>query len=126
ERRLLRTAERWDWSVTRGEQAVRARRCDRREHGEAERAAHHERGIHNSRGQTGVLWFDVAHGRQQERIERDAAAEAEEHHRHENIHGEAPVHGRTGEEEQAGDEETEAPDERRLEAELHYQAIGEE
>jgi hypothetical protein len=59
-------------AVAGAEQAVGAGSS---EAGEAERAAHHESSVDNSRGEPGFLWRDVAHGGEQQRVERDAGAE---------------------------------------------------
>src|SRR5581483_6241391 len=66
----------------RGARAVAgARRGSAREHGETERAAHHERGVRDPRGEPGVLRLDIAHRGHQHRVEREAAADPDQHHR---------------------------------------------
>ena len=52
-----------------------ARRRDAREHGEAERAAHHERGVDDARREARLLRLHLTHRGEQHRVERDAGAE---------------------------------------------------
>ena len=68
---------------------------------QAERAAHHERGVDDARGQAGFARLDVAHGGQQHRVEGDAGAEAEQDHAREHVGDEAPVDRRPREEQRA-------------------------
>ena len=76
-------------------------RGEAREHREAERAAHHERGVDDARGEARVALVDAAHRREQQRIEGDAGAEAEQQHARQHVDDEAAVDRRAREERQA-------------------------
>ena len=54
------------------------RRREAGEHREAERAAHHERGVHDARREAGVARLDVTHRGQEHRVERHAGTEPEQ------------------------------------------------
>src|SRR6266699_470867 len=85
---MVAIVESCDVSSAGGEQAVRARGGKAGENREAKRSAHHERGIDDPRGQTGVALRDIIQSGQQQRIERDTPAQSEQNHAWENIHHE--------------------------------------
>ena len=65
--------------------------ASRRSGGEAERTTHHEGGIDDARGEAQLALLDVAHRRQQHRVEGETDAEAEKHHARQDVHHEIAV-----------------------------------
>ena len=90
----------------------RAARCgarrEAREHGQAERAAHHERGVDDAGGEPGLLGRDVAHRGEQHRVHRHPDADAEHEHRGQHVGDEAAVDRRAGEQHEAERDEAHA------------------
>ena len=99
----------------------RARRGEAREDGEAERAAHHERRVDDARREPRLLRRDVAHGREQHGVERDAGPEAEQDHRRQHVDQHVPVDRRAGEQHQADRREHEAGRERHPDPEAQHE-----
>ena len=58
--------------------------------GETQRAAHHERGVDDSRGKAGFSRRNVAHSSKQHRVERHAGAKSKQDHTWEHICDEVP------------------------------------
>ena len=81
--------------------AAGMRRRQAREHRQAERAAHHERGVDDSRGESRLALVDIAHRRQQQGVEGDSGAEAEQQHAGQHVDSEAAVDRRAREQGQA-------------------------
>src|SRR5213076_1862240 len=69
EREVVATGERRELAAARGEQSVGPRGGEAREHGEPECAAHHERGVDDARGEPRLALLNVAHCREQYRVE---------------------------------------------------------
>ena len=72
ERQVIAAGERGQVPVPGAEQRAGARGGEACEDRQAERAAHHERGVDDPRGEARLLRRDVAHGGEQHRIEADA------------------------------------------------------
>ena len=89
-------------STPAGEHRIRARGGEAREHREPERAAHHERGVDDAGGEAGFARAHVAHRAQQQRVERDAGADAEQHHAGQHVDEESAVERRAREQREAG------------------------
>jgi hypothetical protein len=93
------------------------RRREAREHRQAERAAHHERGVDDARREARLALVDAAHRREQQRVEGDAGAEAEQQHAGQHVDDEAAVDRRAREQRQAERGAGQAADERPADAE---------
>ena len=74
-------------------QAVRASGGEAGQDGETQCAAHHERGVDDSRSQPGVLRRNVTQSGQQHRVEGHARAQSKQSHAWEHICGEVPTNG---------------------------------
>ena len=119
ERRVVAVDERGQGAVV-----ARAGRGDARQDRQPERAAHHERGVDDARGDTRVLGRDVAHRGEQERVHRHPDPEAENDHARQHVDGEAAVDRRAREEREAERDEPHPQDERRLDAEAQHELGG--
>ena len=102
------------------EQPVGARGGEAGEDREAERPAHHERGVDDSRGEAGLALGHVAHGGEQHGVHGHAAADAEQRHAGEHVEGEAAVYRRQREQRESRGREREAGRERHADAEAHH------
>src|SRR5712672_743762 len=87
---------------------------------EAERPAHHERGVDDARGEAGFALLDVAHGDEQHRVHRHAAADSKQRHAGQHVEGEAALDRRQREERESGRREQKARRERQARAEAHH------
>src|SRR5688500_13336845 len=80
ERCVVAADERDEGAVAGSEQRVRAGSGKAGQDRQAERAAHHERGVDDPGREPGFVRLDVAHGGQEHRVERHSGAEAEQDH----------------------------------------------
>ena len=122
---MVAPVQRGHGAVAAGAEAVGARRSDAREGGEAERAAHHEGGVDDARGEARLLRGDVAHRREQQWVEGDPGADPEQDHRRQDVDEVAPVDRRVREEHEPGRCERQPDAERRPDAEAHHELRGE-
>ena len=102
-----------------GQQAGRASGSEAGEDRQAERPAHHERGIDDSRGQAGFSWRNIAHGGKQHRVEGDTAPQSEQDHVREHIDDKVPVDRCSREEHESAGGKQQPGREWRLDAEPH-------
>ena len=103
------------------EQAVGARGGEAGEDGEPECSAHHERRVDDARGEPSLALLDVAHCREQHRIERRSRAEAEQDHAREDVDDEAPADRRPREEREPDGREQQPDSEGRPDPEPHHE-----
>ena len=102
-----------------GQQVGRASGSKAGEDRQAERPAHHERGIDDSRGQAGFSWRNVAHGGKQHRVEGDAARQSEQDHVREHIDDKVPIDRCSREEHESDGGQQQPGSEWGLDAEPH-------
>ena len=89
ERGVVAACERLERAFAGRGERFRPGRGQAGEDGEAECAAHHERGVHDARREAGVARLDVAHRGQEHRVERHSGTEPEQDHAREHVHDEA-------------------------------------
>ena len=94
---MVAAVQRRDRALAGRLEAVRAGGGDAREHGEPERAAHHERGVDDAGGEARLGRGNAAHRREQERVEPDPGAEADRERRGQDVDEEVPVDRRPDE-----------------------------
>ena len=80
ERGLVPAGQRREVTVARCQQCLAPRGGDAGEDRQPEGAAHHERCVDKTRGETRIVRLDVTHRGEQQRIEGHAGAEAEQDH----------------------------------------------
>ena len=122
---MVAADERGERALAVGAQAGRARGGEAGKHGEAERAAHHERRVDDARGESGLLRRDVAHRGEQHRVERRAGTDAEQDHARKHVDEEVPVHRCPHEQREPDGRQQQSDGQRRPDAEAHDELGGE-
>src|SRR5579883_14843 len=122
---VVAAIERGERRSATGQQTTGARGGKAGENGEAKRAAHHERGVEDARGQARFARLDIIHGSQQHRIEGDASAQTEQDHIRQYVKEEVATERRTHKEQQPNSRQPQSGHQCPLDAEAHHQPGGE-